>query len=124
MGDFGWAPATPALRDLGGLALARADQPRLDAALALASGSTGGTANVTTITGGTMSTRTVTVTADTSVSIPLGDADLVWVAPTAGALHGAVTLSGADAQGPLYSVAALQSAPVTALSVPVRQVGN
>lgn len=124
MGDFGWAPATPALRDLGGLAVPRGDQPRLEAALALASGRAGGTANVTTITGGTMSTRTVTLAPDTSLAVPLGEADLVWVAPTAGQLHGAVTVSGTDAQGLLYSVAALQSAPFTALSVPVRQVGN
>jgi hypothetical protein len=124
MGDFGWVPATPALRALGGLVVPRADQQRLDAALALASGGGGGTANVTTITGGTLSTRTVTLAADTSLSIPLGEADVVWVAPTAGQVHGAVTVSGADGQGPLYSVAALQSAPVTALSVPVRQVAN
>jgi hypothetical protein len=80
--------------------------------------------NVTTAVGGTVATATVTLKPDSSAAVPLGKADRVWLTPTAGEVHAAVVVAGADADGPLYSVAAVQSAPVTALSVPVRQVAN
>ncbi len=124
MGDFGWAPATPALRGLGGLAVPQGTGPRLTATLALATDGGGGAVGVTTATRGTTSTRTITLPADGSTTVSLGAAEAVWVTPTSGRVHAAVMLEGGDAQGPLYAVAGVTSAPLTALSVPVRQVGN
>jgi hypothetical protein len=124
MGDFGWAPATPAVKVLGGLAIPRADGTRHTAVLALAAGGTQATAAISILASGTVSRRTVNLAVDTTTGVALGDADAVWVEPISGEIFGAVTLAGSDAQGPLYSVAAVYSTPVTALSVPVRQVGR
>lgn len=124
MGDFGWAPATSALRGLGGLVLPAADSSRLDATLLLAAGSSGGGATVTTIAGGKASSRVVSLADSSAVRVALGAADQVWVTPTAGDVYAAVTLEGGSGQSPLFTVAALRSAPLTALSVPVRQIGG
>jgi hypothetical protein len=124
MGDFAWAPATPPLRGLGGLSVPEAGGPPLTRVLALAAGATGATVKVTTVAGATVATTMVTLKPDSSAAVQLGKADRVWLTPTAGEVHAAVTVAGSDADGPLYSVAAVQSAPVTALSVPVRQLAN
>lgn len=124
MGDFGWAPASSALRGIGGLVLPAADRSRLEAALVLAAGSRGGGATVTTVSGGKTSSRVVTLVDSSAVRVPLGTAEQVWVTPTSGDVYAAVTLEGGSAQSPLFTVAALRSAPLTALSVPVRQVGS
>ena len=124
MGDFGWAPATPPVRGLAGLSLPGADRLSLSSTLELAAGPAGGVATVTTSTRGAVSSQTLTLGPDSAKRVPLGQTDLVWVAPSAGALHAAVTVSAADADGPLYSVVALDSAPVTVLSLPVRQLGG
>jgi hypothetical protein len=44
--------------------------------------------------------------------------------PTSGEVRGAVSVAGTDGGVPTFSIAAVQSAPVRALSVPVRQVRN
>lgn len=124
MGDFAWAPATSPLRGLGGLVVPDVAVPRLTRVLALAAGGAGATVKVTTMAGSTVATTTITLDPDSSAAVQLGRADRVWVTPTAGEAHAAVVVAGGDAEGPLYSVAAVQSAPVTALSVPVRQVAN
>lgn len=126
MGDFAWAPATSPLRGLGGfvLPLPEAAGPRLTGVLALAAGEAGATVKVTTMAGGTPVATTITLKPDSSAAVQLGSADRVWVTPAAGEVHAAVVVAGADADGPLYSVAAVQGAPVTASSVPVRQVAN
>ncbi len=124
MGDFAWAPATPSITRLGGLALPSPGEVSPVATLALATGEGGATATVSTVKDGVVSSRPVSLAAETIASIPLGDAQAVWVEPTAGEVFGAVTLLGSDEQGPLYSVAGVYSAPVTALSTPVRHVGR
>jgi hypothetical protein len=124
MGDFGWAPATAPVRGLGGLAIPRAEGKRHTAVLALAAGGTEVTAAVSILASGTVSRRTVSLAVDTTTGVALGDADAVWVEPISGEIFGAVTMAGSDAQGPLYSIAAVYSTPVTALTVPVRQVGR
>lgn len=124
MGDFAWAPATPAIKGIGGLALPRSDGPRRTTVLALAAGGAEAKAAVSILAAGAVSRRMVDLAADTVTSVPLGEADAVWVESISGEVFGAVTVAGSDAQGPLYSVAAVYSAPVTAQSVPVRQVGR
>lgn len=123
VGDFGWAPATPPVRALAGLVLQSRHAGGLDADLALTSAG-GGSATVTIVSGATTTSHVVRLRPDSAASLPLGRADQVWVAPTSGDLHAAVSVTGGDARAPYLSVAALQSAPVTALSLPVRQVGD
>jgi hypothetical protein len=123
MGDFGWAPATPAIKRLGGLAIPR-EGPRHATDLALAAGGTQAKAAVSILASGSVTRSVVDLGVDTTTRVALGDADAVWIEPISGEIFGAVTMSGSDAQGPLYSVAAVYSSPVTALSVPVRQVGR
>lgn len=79
---------------------------------------------MTTVSGGKASSRVVTLVDSSAVRVPLGTAEQVWVTPTSGDVYAAVTLEGGSAQSPLFTVAALRSAPLTALSVPVRQVGS
>jgi hypothetical protein len=50
--------------------------------------------------------------------------DQVWLTVDSGAPQAAVTVSGTADEVPYLSVLPLVDAPVTALSVPVRQVGN
>lgn len=124
MGDFGWAPATAPIRGVAGATLpglpARATRQLLLASVA------GGAVSVTTATGSgaAEATRTsrLTVDAQRTAWLDLGDADRVWVTQQSGDVHAAVAVAAADRNGPLYSVVALTSAPVAALSVPVRQL--
>ena len=120
MGDFAWAPATPALRGVSGLPL-----PGLAATtkrLLLTSGPHAASARVRIGSGDTGRTATVDVPPDSTRVIDLGEADVVWVAPTSGALRGAVSVAGSDGGVPTYSVASLTEAPLHVMSVPVRQV--
>ena len=120
MGDFAWAPATPALRGVAGLAL-----PGLGGMtkrLLLTAGPKAAAAQVRIGDGDSVRTTTVVVPADSTRVVDLGDAEAVWVVPSDGGLRGAVSVVGADAGVPLYSVASLTDAPLRALSVPVRQV--
>ena len=64
------------------------------------------------------------VAPDSVVSIGLGAADQVWVSQTGGDVRAAVSVSGLASGVPRLSIAALTSAPLTALSIPVRQVAN
>jgi hypothetical protein len=122
MGDFAWTAATPRLTGLGGVLL-----PGLTGTtkrLLLTSGQTTARAQVRTGTGDAARTTTVDVPAGSTVATDLGDADSVWVVPTSGEVRGAVSVAGTDGGVPTFSIAAVQSAPVRALSVPVRQVRN
>lgn len=123
MGDFGWAPATPALQGLGGLVVPGLERSGATRTLLLAAGA-GGTVAITTGSGAGLRTTTTTVGADSAASVPLGDADRVWVRSLSGDVRAAVTVVGAADGVPWFSVAAITDAPLTALSVPVRQVRN
>ncbi|MDN5798390.1 MAG: DUF5719 family protein, partial [Intrasporangium sp.] len=94
MGDFGWAPATPAVHRLAGLALpGAAAVPGAKARLLLAAG--GASASVTVTTSGPgAQTRRVSVPADHAVAVELDRAQAVWVQPTSGPVHAAVSVSG------------------------------
>lgn len=123
MGDFGWAPAAGPIRGVAGLLLPGLAQRRTVNHLLLAS-ATGGVATVTMARGAGTTSTSVTLGPDRARRLALGDADRVWVTPKSGDVRAAVSVTGSDAQGPLLSIAPLTSAPVTALSVPVRQVRN
>lgn len=123
MGDFGWAPATPAIRGIGGLVMPGLERSRATRTLLLAAGR-GGTVQVTTGSGAGLRSRTTTVGADSAAYVPLGDADRVWVRAVSGDVRAAVTVGGTTDGVPWFSVAAITDAPVSALSVPVRQVRN
>jgi hypothetical protein len=122
MGDFGWAAATPPVQRLAGLALPGAVVPGSTTRLLLAAG--GQDATVTVTTGGGAQARQVTVQADHSVVLDLGRAKAVWVQPRSGAVQAAVSISGVLDNVPVLSIVPLAEAPVTAVTVPVRQVGN
>jgi hypothetical protein len=122
MGDFAWVPATAAIRGVAGAAL-----PALDAStqrLLLSAGSQGGTVEVQIATGTERRTVPVTVKPDSTAVVDLGRADRVWVATRGGDVRAAVSVVGADAGVPQVAAVPLTTAPVTSLSVPVRQVGS
>jgi hypothetical protein len=48
----------------------------------------------------------------------------VWVQPRSGAVHAVVSVSGIIDDVPVLSLVPLPEAPLTAATVPVRQVGN
>jgi len=122
MGDFAWTPATPPLRGVAGVLL-----PGLGGTtkrLLLTAGPAPASAQVHLGSGGGAKLSTVAVPADSTVAVAVGDADAVWVSPTAGSVRAAVSVAGVDGGVPFFSVASLSDAPVRALSVPVRQVRN
>ncbi|HET7398327.1 MAG TPA: DUF5719 family protein [Intrasporangium sp.] len=122
MSDFGWAPATPALTGVAGLLVPGLAAVGLRSTLLLAAGPGGATVRVLAGAGGATRVATVTVGPDRAAHVDLAGADRVWVTPERGDVRAAVSVAGADAGGPYFSVAALASAPVTALAVPVRQL--
>lgn len=124
MSDFGWAPATPALRAVAGVQLPGLTQPGTKKSLLLAAASGGGAVVVHALTGATERAVPVTLAADSAATVDLAAADQVWVSVDNGDVRAAVTVSGSTAGVPWFSVAALASAPVTALSIPVRQISN
>jgi len=122
MGDFAWLPATPAIRGVAGATL-----PALDAMtkrLLLSAGAQGSTLEVEIATGTERRTVPVTVKPDSTVVVDLGRADRVWVAAREGDARAAVSVVGVDAGVPQVAAVPLTTAPVTSLSVPVRQVGS
>ncbi|GAA2162554.1 hypothetical protein FHX52_3625 [Humibacillus xanthopallidus] len=122
MGDFAWLPATPPVRDLAGAVL-----PSLDGAtkrLLLSAGAQGGQVEVQIATGTERRTQPVAVKPDSTAVVDLGRADRVWVATRGGDVRAAVSVVAADAGVPQVAAVPLVSAPVTAVSVPVRQVGS
>ncbi|MDN5790013.1 MAG: DUF5719 family protein [Micrococcales bacterium] len=125
MGDYGWVPATPPIRGLAGAVLPGLGSAKATGTLMLAS-ATGGAATVRTGTGAKTKKTSVTLAADRWASVALDGAERVWVTPTPGSgdVRAAVSVSGADKDGPLVSSVPLASAPYTALSVPVRQIQN
>ena len=78
----------------------------------------------TTVAGGKTTEQTVVLKADHAAAVDLRGADQVWVAVDSGTPRAAVSVSGTVEQVPYLSVLPLADAPVTALSVPVRQVGS
>ncbi len=124
MGDFGWAPATRPVNGLAGLALPGLSASGSASSLLLAGGSRGGKVVVHVVTGDADRALPTVVAPDSVVSIGLGAADQVWVSQTGGDVRAAVSVSGLASGVPRLSIAALSSAPLTALSIPVRQVAN
>ncbi|TQM62322.1 DUF5719 family protein [Humibacillus xanthopallidus] len=122
MGDFAWMPATPAVRGLAGAVL-----PAVDGAtkrLLLSAGARGGDVEVQIATGAERRSVAVAVRADSTAVVDLGRADRVWVAARDGDVRAAVSVVGVDAGVPQVAAVPLVPAPVTAVSVPVRQVGS
>lgn len=121
-GDFGWTPALPPLVGIGGIVLAGPMRPGTTRTLHLAAGSTGG--NVTTTVGSGDSERTVTTTVapGSTASVPLADADRVWLSTTARDIRAVVTTGFDDRGVPYYGIVPIRSAPTTETAVPVRQV--
>ena len=122
MGDFAWLPATPAVRGLAGAVL-----PALDGAtkrLLLSAGARGGAIEVEIATGTERRSEAVTVKPNSTAVVGLDRADRVWVATSGGDVRAAVSVVGADAGVPQVAAVALVSAPITVVSVPVRQVGS
>ncbi|MDN5765328.1 MAG: DUF5719 family protein [Humibacillus sp.] len=124
MGDFGWAPATRPVNGVAGLVLAGLSGSGNASSLLLAGGSRGGKVVVHVVTGGTDRALPTVVAPDSVVSIGLGSADQVWVSQDGGDVRAAVSVSGLASGVPRLSIAALTSAPLTALAIPVRQVAN
>ncbi len=124
MGDFGWAPATWPVNGLAGLMLPGLSASGSASSLLLAGGSRAGKVVVHVVTGGADRALPTVVAPDSVVSIGLGAADQVWVSQTGGDVRAAVSVSGLASGVPRLSIAALTSAPLTALSIPVRQVAN
>lgn len=124
MGDFGWAPATAGVRRLAGAVLQGVAPSGSARRLLVASGAEPAQLRVTTITGSSTKEQTVVLGADHAAAVDLRGAEQVWLGVESGTPHAAVTVSGTRDEVPYLSVLPLTDAPVTALSVPVRQVGS
>lgn len=122
MGDFAWAPATPAIRGVAGVLLP--GLPTATKRLLLTAGPAQSTVTVRRSGAGASKVSTVTVAPDSTTVVDVGPASGVWVTPVEGTVRAALSVTGQDAGVPFYSVAPLVDAPVRALSVPVRQVRN
>ncbi|MDT0213563.1 DUF5719 family protein [Rothia sp. ARF10] len=112
-GDFVWAPSTDAADGLLGAAFPAAVDPRRRL-LTVVSTAGPATVEVTWRTGGTWTTRSLTLSQDTSDTLDLGAAESVWVRRTAGAGQiraGVGTRAGQDQQ--FVSVSPLTSSAVT-----------
>jgi hypothetical protein len=122
MGDFAWMPATAAIRGVAGATL-----PALEAStqrLLLSAGAQGGTVEVQIATGTERRAVQVTVERESTAVVDLGRADRIWLSTRGGDVRAAVSVVGADAGVPQVAAVPLTAAPVTSLSVPVRQVGS
>jgi hypothetical protein len=124
MGDFGWAPATPGVRRAAGTVLRDVAPPGSAVRLLLAAGADTAQVRVTTVRGATVKAQTLVLESDHAAAVDLRGVDQVWLTVDSGAPQAAVTVSGTADEVPYLSVLPLVDAPVTALSVPVRQVGN
>lgn len=124
MGDFGWAPATPAVRRLAGTVLRGLAPSGASARLLLAAGPEAARMQVTTMSGSRQSTRDVTLDADHATVVDLGGADQAWLSVSSGSVHAAVSVAAVVDKVPEFSIVPLADAPLTALSLPVRQVGS
>lgn len=123
-GDFGWAPALPSIDRMGGVVLPAQVPQGAKRTLHLAAGTAGG--DVTVVLGAGQTQRRVTSTLEplTSIAVPLGDADRVWVSTASRDIRAAVTVELIHQRAPYYSIVPLRSAPTTETSVPVRQVAR
>jgi hypothetical protein len=79
---------------------------------------------VTTVAGESTKEQSLSLEAEHTAAIDLRGADQVWLTVESGAPHAAISVSGTADEVPYVSVLPLVDAPVTALSVPVRQVGS
>lgn len=122
-GDFGWAPAMPALRVTGGVVIPDLGKPTTRTLL-LAAGDQGGAVTVTTGTGTAARDQLVRVSPNTARSVDLGAAGLVFVSTSAPDVRAAVTVLLVDRGVPYYGIVPIASAPTTAVSLPVRQVAG
>ncbi len=121
MGDFGWAPATSAVRSTAGLLLPGLSGAGATTSLLLSAG-VASRVTVTLGTGASATSRVVPVAADSTVTVPVGSATSLWIRVDSGEVHAAATVAGVDGGAPFFSVAAITGSPVSALAIPVRQV--
>ena len=81
------------------------------------------TATVLTVGGdGAISSRTVTLDADSVASVEVTGARSVWVRHTSGTVRAGLALAMPDRGGPLFSLVGLNQAALSATDVPVRQI--
>jgi hypothetical protein len=123
MGDFGWVPATRPIDGIGGVLLPDLGPAPARRLLHLASDTGAGSVTVTIGEGRQERQVTVPVGADSAAYVDLGAADRVWVTST-GRVSATVSLESSRDGSPLYSLTAVTSAPVTAVTTPVRQVAG
>lgn len=121
MGDFTWVPAVPQLDGVGGAVLPAISDAAALRRLVVTGGSVPGTATVTVGQGQEERTATVQVAADGAAHLDLGAADRVWVTGTDG-IRAAVEVAAVRDGVPQYAVVPVESAPLTSVTTPVRQV--
>ncbi|ADU49023.1 DUF5719 family protein [Intrasporangium calvum] len=121
-GDFGWAPALPPIRAVAGVVIPAQVPQGATRTLHLAAGPAGGSVTVTLGAGTAERQVTAQLKPLTAVTVPLGDAERVWVTTGAVDVRAAVSVSLSQQGSPYYSIVPVHSAPTTATSVPVRQL--
>lgn len=123
--DFAWTTSSAPVSVVAGSPV----PPGVIGGVVLAA--TGGAAGATVTfvdTSGGVTTKQVTVGADSTAVVPLSRPGQVWVTRTAGTLRAGLTLDStaalaAGSPGPLYTAYALWPAAVSATQVPVRDLG-
>ncbi len=117
--ELGWAAATEPVSSVAGSPLPSG----VSATLSLVATRAGASATVATVAGdGAVSTRPVSVGADSVATVDVTGARSVWVRRTEGTLRAGLALRGTGAGDPLLSLVGLAPAAVTTTSVPVRAV--
>lgn len=131
--DFAWMPSTEPVDRLAGLPLQPSppgagdgkDTPEVSSSLVLAATGQRATVQVTTIgPHGKPSADSVKVAADSSTSLDLHDARVVWVQPLHGVVRAGVVSTASTKDGDLVAAAPLNQLPLTHVPVMLRQVGN
>ncbi len=120
--DLAWVPATPSLAATQ--TLTGSPVPAGAAAQLVLAGTGGPWRATLTSVGpdGTVSSRIVEGSADSSASNVVTGAAAVWVVPMVGTVYAGLSLSLPDPVGPLYAAVGLAPIPVLTAAVPVRSV--
>ncbi|MGB8380834.1 MAG: DUF5719 family protein [Dermatophilaceae bacterium] len=117
--DLAWVSSTAPIASLAGSPLP--DGAKSD--LMLVGTREPSSATVLTVGGdGAISSRTLTLDADSVASVDVTGARSVWVRHTSGTVRAGLSLAMPDRGGPLFSLVGLNQAALSATDVPVRQI--
>lgn len=121
--DLAWSPSSGAIRSLAGMALPASGSKGISHRLDLAATDDSASVLVTSVgAGGRVSSKEVSVVADSVSTVSLTGATSVWVTPRTGLVRAAVLTTHTDAGGVLLSLTPLADLTLTATPLSLRQL--